>query len=94
MFAFITVSLAVSLTLAYFAARSLDASCSPTAWSLTIGLALPLVAIAILGKSLSIHDLSIASMMLSAIAITVAAVSIKARMQPVRIAVKARRRPF
>lgn len=96
MFAFITTSLAVSLLLAYFAARNLDADCTPTAKSLTLGLALPLVAIAILGKSLGIHDLSIASMMLSAIAITVAAVSTKARMQPARIAAssRSRRRPF
>jgi hypothetical protein len=50
------------------------------------------VAIAILGKSLGIHDLSIASMMLSAIAITVAAVSTKARMQPARVASPSRSR--
>jgi hypothetical protein len=96
MFAFIAISLAVSLALAYFATRNLGDNSAPTAASLTLGLALPLVAIAILGKSLSIHDLSIASMMLSAIAITMAAVSFKSRLQPVRVVAssRSRRRPF
>jgi hypothetical protein len=83
MFAFIALSLVVALVGSFFGSRNITAGDSLFGGrSLLVGMVLPVVAVGILGQALAINPLSVAAVMISAIAICVAVTGIALKAQP------------
>ena len=94
MIAFVIVCMLAAVALGFLAVRNLGNEALFTRRSLAIGLTLSLVAVAGLVKSLEINQLDIASVILTAIVVTMITVSVHARSlrpQPVPVLVTARR---
>jgi len=98
MFAFITLSLIVSVALAFIAARGMRDGRLSVPSVIGLGSILPLIAIGALGKLLSINDGSIGSIMVASSAIAISIIfgmlSARPKLVPIRVVAQRRRRPF
>ncbi len=96
MFAFVIVAMIASVALGFLVVRNLGNEALFTPRSLAAGLTLSLVAVTGLVKSLEINQLNIASVILTALVLTLITVSVHARslrpqLAPVPVPVKVRR---